>query len=275
VRRPRSADELAEFVSLLHISDILGQDDAGTWIAKTFPENLYIRATRVYDWQPSDEWVDTHVQSHGPLGAAYPDPPWAYEGDSPAIFHLVPNGLHDPAMVDQGGWGGRFAAEKKTGVRGMSCMEGEDAAYDPYLMYNEASESISRWKEALENDFEARMDWSVTGSYDAANHHPIAILNGDETRRVLALSAAAGSSVELTGAGSSDPDGDRLSYSWWFYAEPSSFEGPVPIRGDRAESATVELPSSAVGKSLHVVLELRDHGSPPLTAYRRVVIEVR
>jgi hypothetical protein len=275
VQNTRSPEELAEFVSKLHVYDILGQDNAGTWIAKTFPDIIYIRAKSVYNWQPSDGWVDTHVQSHGPLGAAYPDPPFVYEGDSPAIFHLIPNGLHDPTKVDQGGWGGRFASAKKTGIRGMSCMSGEDQAYDPYGMYNEASESIGRWKEALQNDFEARMDWSVTSSYADANHHPIAILNGDTTRQVMEISAAAGSGVELSADGSSDPDSNGLSYSWWMYDEPSSYNGDVTIQGGSSSAATVEVPANASGQNIHVVLEVVDDGSPNLTAYRRVIINVQ
>ena len=154
-------------------------------------------------------------------------------------------------------------------------MDGEDAEYDPYGMYNEASESISRWKEALQNDFEARMDWTVTSNYADANHHPTAILNEDATRRVLEFSAAAGSTVELSAAGSSDPDGNDLSYSWWFYEEPSSHDDPVTIQGDSSVSAMVEVPSSAGGQSIHIVLEIQDNGSPSLTAYRRMLINVQ
>ena len=275
VKHTRSPEELEAFVSKLHIYDILGQDDAGTWIAKTFPDILYIRATQVFSWQHSDEWADTHIQNHGPLGAAYPDPPYAYEGDSPAIFHLIPNGLNDPTSVDQGGWGGRFAVEKKTGIRGMRCMNGEDAAYDPYGMYNEASESISRWKEAIQNDFEARMDWSVTSSYAEANHHPVAILNGDDTRQVLEISTTAESSVSLSAAGSSDPDDDTLSYTWWFYQEPSSYGGAIHIQGQNSVSTTVQVPPDAGGHTIHIILEIKDNGSPNLTAYRRMIINVQ
>ena len=55
VRETRSAAELDEFLSKLRVFDILGQDDAGAWIAKNFPDLFYIRATGVYGWQPS-EW---------------------------------------------------------------------------------------------------------------------------------------------------------------------------------------------------------------------------
>lgn len=35
VANTRCAAELGEFVRKLHVDDVLGQDDAGTWIAKT------------------------------------------------------------------------------------------------------------------------------------------------------------------------------------------------------------------------------------------------
>ena len=275
VQNTRSAEELARFVSKLRVYDILGQDDAGTWIAKTFQDMTYIRATGVYSWQPSESWVAEHVRSHGALGAAYPEKEWDYEGDSPAIFHLIPNGLHDPDKVDQGGWGGLFASQKQTGIRGMSCMEGEDAPYDPYAMYNDTTESISRWKNAIQNDFESRMDWSITSNYADANHHPIAIVNGDTSRQVMEVSAAAGSSIEFDAAGSSDPDGNELSYSWWVFEASSSYTGSVTIQGNSSASATAEAPSDAGGQKIHVILELSDDGSPSLTAYRRVILDVQ
>jgi hypothetical protein len=277
VQNTRSAAELAQFVSKLHVYDVLGQDNAGTWMARTFPDLLYIRATGVYDWQPDDGWIDTHVQSHGPLGAVYPDRKWATEGDTPAFLHLNPHGLNDPVRVDQGGWGGRFGPDTQSGIRGMSCMDGEDAQYDPYLMYGntpEGSGAISRWRPAYDNDFEARMDWSVTSTYADANHHPIAVANGDTTREVLEVSTAAGSRVALSAAGSSDPDGDGLTYQWFFHEESSSYSGSVTIENDSAESATLVVPSDAGGQTLHVILELHDNGSPNLYAYRRVIIDV-
>ena len=47
--------------------------------------------------------------------------------------------------------------------------------YDLYYMYgntSEGAEAIKRWSEAYNNDFAARMDWSMTSNYADANHHP-------------------------------------------------------------------------------------------------------
>lgn len=279
VQSTRSEAELRTFLGKLRVYDILGQDEAAAWMAHQFPNDLLlIRAGGlVYNWQPTDTWVDANVQSHGALGAVYPDRVWAIEGDSPAFLHLVPNGLHDPNRPDQGGWGGRFGSTKVCGVAAMEPVTGQ-GAYSPYCLYTDAAEggsSISRWRDAIANDFAARMDWSVTSNFADANHHPIAVVNGDTSRQVLQVSAAASSSVALSAAGSSDPDRDALTYSWWYYDEPSSHNGAVTIQGNTSAAATVQVPSNAGGKNLHVILELRDGGTPSLTAYRRVIINVQ
>jgi hypothetical protein len=119
------------------------------------------------------------------------------------------------------------------------------------------------------------MGWTVTGKYEDANHHPIAVVNGDTSRRVLEITAAPGSTVKLDAAGSSDPDDDALSYAWSFYREPSSFDGDVGIENRTSSSATVFIPSDASEENIHVILELQDDGSPNLYAYRRVIISVQ
>jgi hypothetical protein len=38
---------------------------------------------------------------------------------------------------------------------------------------------------------------------------------------------------------------------------------------------TVMVPSDALDKEIHVILEVKDNGSPNLTSYRRVIIYVK
>jgi hypothetical protein len=275
VQNTRSARELAAFIAKLRVYDVLGQDDSGAWMVKNFPDLFFIRGTGVYGWAPSDAWLDEHVQNQGPLGAVYPDTMYDTEGDTPSFMYLYPNGLHDPEDVEQGGWGGRFDSSKQLAVRGMEPVTNE-AQFDPYAMYSdtlEGAESIARWRPAYDNDFEARMQWSVSSSYAEANHHPSAVAQGDRTRSVLRVSATAGSELTLDAEGSADPDGDTLSYGWSFYAEPSSYSNAVTITNGSAPVATLTVPADAAGKTLHVVLELHDDGAPNLYAYRRVIID--
>ncbi|WP_436715329.1 nucleoside hydrolase-like domain-containing protein [Roseiconus lacunae] len=279
VRATRSKEELSRFLQKLRIFDILGQDDAGAWIAKTFPQVLYIRATSVYGWQPpkNGRYQRDDIQSHGPLGAAYPDTQWATEGDTPAFMHVYPTGLNDPDKVDQGGWGGRFSPEKKTGIKSMRAVKEEERVYDPYEMFGNTSEgaqAIKRWSKAYDNDFAARMDWSITGKYSDANHHPQAIVNGDATRRVLEMSVDSGSIISLNAVGSRDPDADSLTYKWSFYKEPSTWKESVAIDGAASRVAKVSVPAMASGTTIHIILELHDDGAPNLYAYRRLILNV-
>jgi len=285
VQNTRSPEELAEFISKLRVFDILGQDDAGAWLTKNFPNLFYIRATGVYGWQPSSksdqEWINNNVRNHGPLGAEYPAIVWSQEGDTPSYMHVYPNGLNDPDQIDQGGWGGRFSFTKKANIRGMSEVAKIDpngeSQYDPYYMYTNTSEgasAISRWRPSYDNDFAARMDWSITSNYSEANHHPVAIVNGDSTKQVLEVDATPGSSVNLSAAGSSDPDGDSLSYKWFYYRNPSTYNRSVTIDNSTTATPTVHVPADAGSSELHIILELHDSGDPSLYAYRRVIINV-
>jgi hypothetical protein len=273
VKNDRSADEIAKFIRKVRAFDILGQDNAGTWIAKTFPELIYVRATKVYQgWQPSNDWLRSNIQNHGPMGAQYPNTIYETEGDSPSYMHLFSNGVNDPDKLGQGGWGGRF--EKKTGIRGMSCMNGEDAAYDPYTMYGNTPEEnpIKRWEKGYNSDFAVRMDWTQTSDYNAVNHHPFVVVNGDPTRNIIEMNVSPGENATLSTQRTSDPDGNTLSYSWSFYKEPSTYKGAITIQNNSSQIATVSVPSDAAGKNIHLILEVRDNGSPNLYVYRRMIL---
>ena len=153
-----------------------------------------------------------------------------------------------------------------------------ETQYAPYYMYgntDEGSEAIKRWSEGYNNDFAARMDWSITSKYTDANHHPIAVLNGDHTRQVLEMTATAGSRMELSAAGSSDPDDNPLTYSWSFYEDPSSYDGAVTIQNNSSSSASLVIPKEAVDKTIHIILEVHDNGAPNLYAYRRMIVNVQ
>jgi hypothetical protein len=119
------------------------------------------------------------------------------------------------------------------------------------------------------------MDWSITNKYEDANHHPIAVLNNDKSRRVLEITASAGEEIKLNAANSSDPDGHTLNYSWLFYKEPGSYKGSVEIPNATGQQAKLVIPEDARGKSIHIILEIHDNGTPNLYAYRRLIIYVK
>ena len=281
VRHTRSESELKRFLGKIRIYDILGQDDAGAWIAHNFPDVLYIRNKHVYGWQSSDEWVREHIQSHGSLGKVYPNRIWVFEGDSPSFLYLYANGLNVPDSVDYGGWGGRFSKEKQNGLRGMDFIEksGKDETqYDPYYMYVSAPEgvqAINKWQHHIWNDFEARMRWATTDRFEAANHHPMVVVNGERSLRCLYVDTKPGETLTFDASKSEDVDKDNLSYNWLVYAEPSTYKGKVAVKGGKLPFCHLTVPHDASGKTIHLILEVTDDGTPSLTAYKRIVLRVR
>ncbi len=79
----------------------------------------------------------------------------------------------------------------------------------------------------------------------------------------------------LSAAGSNDPDGDGLSFRWFYYQEPGDYEGTINIRNSNARKASFTAPKVNKTKELHIILEVRDDGEPSLYAYRRVIVSVK
>ncbi len=46
----------------------------------------------------------------------------------------------------------------------------------------------------------------------------------------------------------------------------------VPVRGEDTETVRIMIPPDASGKTIHLILAVTDSGQPPLTRYRRIVI---
>jgi hypothetical protein len=212
------------------------------------------------------EWVERNVrQGHGPLGALYPldghGVPGMKEGDTPSFLGLVPNGLNAPDRPDWGGWGGRFRLVRER-------LFGDAPDFLDGVV-NERH-SVSRWRDAFQREFAARLDWCVASRREEANHPPAPALAGPVERDVVP-----GESVALDGSESRDPDGDALDFRWWVYAEAGEgFPEPVAIEDADSPRARVHVPRPTRLRSIHVILEVTDGGRPSLTRYRRVVLRV-
>lgn len=281
VRDTRTEAEFSEFISKIRIYDILGQDDAGAWIAHHYPEILYIRNEKVYGWTADDEWLRNNIMNRKPLGDMYPMRKWACEGDSPSFLYLLDNGLNVPEHIDYGGWGGRFDKTARSGIRGMDFIKRSgknESKYDPYYMYGSSEEGVAairRWKEHIWNDFAARMIWSTTSKYIKANHHPKAIVNGESSTSYISVTHNAGDKVIFDASQSFDPDGNNLTFKWYVYKEPSTCKEVVSISGSNKPICSLTIPDNSKDKNIHLILEVTDDGQPTLTAYRRIVIHIQ
>jgi hypothetical protein len=138
--------------------------------------------------------------------------------------------------------------------------------------------TIWRWREAYQNDFSARMGWTIE-PYAEANHPPAPAL-GHADR----LDAKSGGTVRLSAAGTTDPDGDALTYNWFYYGEAGTFTTsnartgqPVTIENADQSEASFKVPTSRVLRvgTMHIILAVTDQGTPRLTRYRRVIVTVK
>lgn len=217
--------------------------------------------------------VDRDVRKgHGALGALYTTPK---EGDSWTFIYLIPTGLSDPLQATWGGWGGRYGLRDdrhKGPNRYWANLE--DTWTDPATgkATTNRDNTARRWAIHLQNDFKSRLDWCVAGRFEDANHPPAVHCQGDASGKVLHVKAGAGKTLTLDAAGTTDPDRHKLSYRWYVYPDPGTYRAAVTIRDATSARAALDVPAGATGQTVHVILEVTDDGAPPLTRYRRVVV---
>lgn len=140
--------------------------------------------------------------------------------------------------------------------------------------------TICRWREAYQNDFSARMDWTIKPPAEA--NHPPAPRLGHRDR----ITARPGQRVDLSARGSVDPDGDALSYHWFVYGEAdtrptsSSDSGLTHEIADfDQQNAHLVVKTTRVKRpgtgTMQMILTITDQGVPRLTRYKRVIIDVQ
>ena len=215
--------------------------------------------TGVKNW----EQYATHIQNHGNLGALYPKYKWGVEGDTPSYLHVMPIGLSDPDVPTQGGWSGYF--EWGTGRDGVtqSFTNYTGKAYDIGTKY------FKYFYPAIFNNFAARMDWAKDGK---GNRNPVVVVNKDKSLAPILLTSQGGKVIQLDASKTTDPDGNQLSFKWWVLPEAGNYTGEVKLENNNSAVASVSLPTDFAGKTLHIICEVTDNGTPALTSYRRVII---
>jgi cellulose-binding protein len=343
-RSTRTPAQLEALVARLRVYTISDQDDAGAWIRREFPglhyvaspssqdgEEYYlatwtgISGDRFYRNAPgadfttfSDEWVNAHVRAKGPLGRLYPYPCCIHEGDTPSFLGLIDNGLASAMSPAFGGWGGRYVWRRPSGeprafwTQGGDSYPGNDSSRDTVVgadgrTYTSDQATVWRWRTAFQHDFAARLDWTVK-DVGAANHNPRLVVNGRPGTEPLVLDVPVGRPVILDAAGTTDPDGHALTFTWFFYPEagtgipghpvrvrrrppaaeaaasgqggiPSAPSGGPPEPPPRITIESANTPRATVTPGVegiaHVILAVEDDGTPRLTSYRRVILDMK
>ncbi|HZU26418.1 MAG TPA: DUF1593 domain-containing protein [Bryobacteraceae bacterium] len=325
MRATRSEAAVAKLIGRLRVYSISDQDDAGPWIRREFPELFYIvqPSTQAGDeyyyatWTGisgdlyyrncagadgrtvTNEWLDANIRSRGPLGRLYPRFLFIMEGDTPSFLGLIDNGLNAYRRPDWGGWGGRFVFRQPHGeshpiwtqggdlfsrITSQDTVRGADGAE-----YTSDQATIWRWREAFQNDFGARTNWTIS-DFQHANHNPVVEVNGSAGTAPVFVDAEVGKPVTLDASRSHDPDaGQRLHFNWFHYAEAGSAGGSLAaIRIEGADQPRAVITATAACRpqwlplnacsgtgTAHVILAVSDDGVPRLTSYRRIILTVR
>ncbi|WP_207508652.1 DUF1593 domain-containing protein [Telluribacter humicola] len=199
---------------------------------------------------------------------------WLGEGDNHTFMNMLGNGLRAYESSTYGGWGGRKAPEQETpnifSQPADTSAQALVATLSSDRLNRNANEPVyPNFFPAAQQDFAARLKWSVTPKYANANHEPIVHIEGP-----LSFMAAPGAKVRLSGA-VSDPDGDLVTHKWWQF-QAGSYPNKVVISNPTQKQTEVLIPNDAVaGQTIHLILEATDNGTPALTRYQRVIITVR
>ncbi len=264
--------------------------------------------------------MNNNIRAKGPLGKLYPFPCCIHEGDTPSFLGLINNGLASAMSPAFGGWGGRYIWRQPAGesrpfwTQGGDSYPGRDNSRDTVVgvdgqRYTSDQATIWRWRTAFQHDFAARMDWTIKNVREA-NHNPEVMVNGQAGKTPIRIDARVDMPLTLDAAGTRDPDGHGLKYTWFFYPEAGTGipgqpvvtqrrpaaaaaaaaaaqgQGGIPFapRGgppelplrvtiDNGNSARVTVTPRVAGVA-HIILAVEDDGTPSLTAYRRVILTI-
>jgi hypothetical protein len=212
------------------------------------------------------------LSDHGPLGTLYPTNTThdQKEGDTMTFLSWIRNGLNDPGKPEWGGWAGRYGLNPDSGAW-------------PYFWANQSDtwqgsthrdNTLKRWAAALQNDFRARMDWCVKSRAEA-NHPPRPRLKDHPDTEIIVLHPRPGSRLTLDATPTADPDGNSLHFEWFTYPEAGTHKLDIENASSDKAVTSIDIPATAGGQSIHIILSVTDSGVPPLTRYRRIILQPR
>jgi len=323
IRGANRPEQAARLIAKLRISSISDQDDAGPWIRREFPALFYIVSPSTptggeyayATWTGisgdayyrngagadfttvTNEWLETNIRK-GPLGKLYPRFMFIMEGDTPSYLGLIDNGLNAYRRPDWGGWGGRYIDRQPYGETHPIWTQGGDefarVTSQDTVVGVDGVEHVSdqatiwRWRDAFQNDFAARMEWTIA-DYAHASHNPLVDVNGTSGTAVIDINLNVGQSVVLDASRSVDPDGHTLHFHWFHYGEAGVADGnlaAVTLTGAETQRVTVRADSACRplwlpivpckgGGTAHIILAVTGEGSPKLTSYRRIILHVQ
>ncbi|KAJ5263468.1 hypothetical protein N7478_011073 [Penicillium angulare] len=189
------------------------------------------------------------------------------EGDNICFNNLLSTGLQNPESPRLGGWGGRAKQNSTSPNLWVSVDDGNEKNASGIDV---ADYTTDRWSAAVQNDFAARMQWTMTPDFRRANHPPSVQILNDTT-----VKAGPGSTVLLVAAVSDPDSSDKVTTSWWQFFEEGTYPGSVHMTEVGKRKVNVSVPKDAKqGQNISLILQGTDDGDFPLTRYSRIFIQV-
>ncbi len=210
-------------------------------------------------WKYISVMKQNEVNGHGPMSNLYDH---GGEGDTPAFLYLVSAalGLNDPADPTMGSWGTMFTK-----------MQGPFP--DSYFSTcNVNVNEMMRWVPEVKNNFMNRLDWSLKEPKEV-NHEPVAAIGKDRSNNIIRIKAKPGKTLQLDASRSFDPDGDQLAIKWFVYETAGTYTGKYALDCGKNAVLNLKMPEDLGDKEIHLILEVRDQGTPSLVSYRRVILQ--
>lgn len=213
------------------------------------------------------------------------------EGDSPSFFYLIDVGLRSLEDPSFGGWGSRFGKLNDRLYKNIALD------YNPYSHQFEAQYSLSQWFDAIQNDFAARVKWTLSKEVKKEWEAPII-----EVEEGLDITAKASDVIYLH-AHALNKEEDECDYRWWRYFEADTYGktelntevikagdlqlnvvgktneivlDPIQIQNVDTPSMSFKIPGDAQkGDTIHMIIEVSTKGEIPITRYQRVIIAIQ
>nr|CEG05478.1 unnamed protein product [Fusarium clavum] len=319
--------------SRLRVYSISDQDDAGAYIRVKWPDVFFIvnvhgyREYNMGTWtgistgdnnaanrtKVLDDWLTPNIRL-GPLGAEYPKIIYTMEGDSPSFIWTIQNGLNVPGLPHYGGWGGRYTRVTEDEDINQYGTSADNLINNNGESWRSHYATIWRWRDAYQDDFAARMQWTLVDGFEDGAHPPSISVNGSSGVEPLRFNVSLNDAITLDASESYDTDNlndaSGLTFEWYSYAEcaltfltslnekfftvealspPPGTNGTLAVNEAGFSNVALgpqvkisvnltgweqEQPSS-VGKEWHVILQVTNNkGAYPVRRYRRVILHI-
>jgi hypothetical protein len=98
-------------------------------------------------------------------------------------------------------------------------------------------------------------------------------VNGKRENDVQTIKVKPGKTIKLDASKSNDPDKDQLSFNWFVYREAGNYDGALNIINPSSAKQKLVVQNDLKGKEIHVILEVKDNGTPALVSYRRFILK--